>query len=359
MAEIKKRFSKKYNKWKFTASIRIKGYPSITETFDRLTDAKQWASQTESDIRRGISLSQLESRKHTLNDLIDRYIETELPKRKSDQAKFLMQLNWWKDKIGAYYLSNITTSLLTECRDELAKEDSLKPKNGKTTRSNATVNRYIYCLSTVFSIAVRDWEWLNENPMHKVRKFKEDNQRTRFLTEQEVAKLLHYCKESSYVLYLIVLIALSTGARYGEILNLTWNNVDLKNDLFYFMNTKNGDNRGVPITSIVKKELLSYQKQRSSILLFPNHNGTKPIDIRKGFRNALKKANIKDFHFHDLRHTGASFLAMSGKTLSEIAEVLGHKTLQMVKRYSHLTKGHTKKVLEDMNSKLFSEVNEG
>lgn len=357
MAEIKKRFSKKYNKWKYTASIRIKGYPSITETFDRLTDAKQWASKVESDIRRGISLSELEARKHALNDLIDRYIETELPKRASDQKKFLKQLSWWKNKIGAYYLSNITTSLLTECRDELATEASLKPKNGKTTRSNATVNRYLACLSIVLSVGVRDWEWLNENPMFKVRKLKEDNKRVRYLTEAEVARLLEECKNSSLVLFIIVFIALSTGARYSEILNLTWNNVDLGNDLFYFLNTKNGDNRGVPITPIIKEILVKYKQSKTSILVFPNKEGTKPIDIRKGFRNSLERANIKDFHFHDLRHTAASSLAMTGKTLSEISEILGHKTLQMVKRYSHLTVGHNASVLADMNNKLFSKVN--
>ncbi len=357
MAEIKKRFSKSKNKYTYTVSIRIKGYPSVNETFDRITDAKEWASRTEADIKRGISLSELESRKHTLNELIDRYINVELPKRNSDREKFKMQLLWWKHKIGAYYLSNINTALLTQCKEELLNEPSLKPKNGRTTRSEATVNRYLACLSIVLSTAVRDWEWLNENPMFKVRKLKEDNARIRFLEPEEVARLLDACKESSYELYLIVFIALSTGARYGEILNLTWNNIDLDNNLFYFMDTKNGENRGVPITSRVKAELEEYKKQRTTMLVFPDKTGTKPVDRRKGFRNALKKCNITNFHFHDLRHTAASSLAMSGKTLSEIAEILGHKTLAMVKRYSHLTKGHTAKVLEDMNSRLFSKVN--
>jgi len=357
MAEIKKRFSKKKNKFMYTASIRLVGHPSITKTFDRLTDAKDWSSQMESDIKRGMSISRLESTKHTLNELIDRYIQNELPKRKSDKKKFLMQLTWWKKKIGAYYLSNITTSLLTQCRDELASEDSIKPKNKNMTRSNATVNRYLACLSTVLSVGVRDWEWLNENPMFKVRKLKENNERIRFLTETEVSKLLKKCKESSEELYLVVLIALSTGARYSEILNLTWNNVDMEHNLFYFMDTKNGENRGVPITNIVKSELIKYSVTKESLFVFPSMDKNHPRDIRKGFRKALERANINNFHFHDLRHTAASSLAMSGKTLSEIAEILGHKTLQMVKRYSHLTKGHTANVLADMNEKLFSKVN--
>ena len=139
-------------KYTYTVSIRIKGYPSVNETFDRITDAKEWASRTEADIKRGISLSELESRKHTLNELIDRYINVELPKRNSDREKFKMQLLWWKHKIGAYYLSNINTALLTQCKEELLNEPSLKPKNGRTTRSEATVNRYLACLSIVLSI---------------------------------------------------------------------------------------------------------------------------------------------------------------------------------------------------------------
>lgn len=360
MAEIKKRFSKRKNKCTYTASIRIKGYPNITQTFERLTDAKNWASKTESDIRRGISLNELESRKHTLNELINRYIEIELPKRKSDKKKFEMQLNWWSNEIGDYFLSSITTALLTECRDKLSKENSIKPKKGKEIRSNATINRYLACLSTVLSTAVRDWEWMNENPMFKVRKLKENNGRVRYLTQNEVAKLLETCKQSksAKVLYLITLIALSTGARYSEITRLTWNNIDLENNQFYFMDTKNGDNRGVPITQKVKEEIEKYKNSETikTTLVFPNKEGTKPINVRKAFNNALKRSKITNFCFHDLRHTAASFLAMSGKSSTEIAEILGHKTLQMVKRYSHLTKGHKLETLEEMSNLLFSNI---
>ena len=86
-------------------------------------------------------------------------------------------------------------------------------------------------------------------------------------------------------------------------------------------------------------------------LLFPGKNPEKPIDLRKPFDNALKQAEIADFRWHDLRHCTASYLAMNGASLAEIAEVLGHKTLQMVKRYAHLSDGHVSSVVESMNKK--------
>ncbi len=126
------------------------------------------------------------------------------------------------------------------------------------------------------------------------------------------------------------------------------------------MGTKNGDNRGVPITDklceILKEHKKNSLRHIKNDFVFSNEKGDAPINRKKAFRNAVKKSKLEDFHFHDLRHTAASYLAMSGKSITEIAEILGHKTLQMVKRYSHLTKGHTKNVLEDMNVSLFSEV---
>ncbi len=357
MAEIKERYSKNKKKYTYTVSIRIKGYPHVSKTFNRKTDAVEWAKQTETDIKRGIYFKEYEASRHTVEELIDRYIKYELPKRKSDQQKFLLHLNWWKSKIGKYYLSSINTPLITEYKDILSHEPSKHIIKGNKTLSKATINRYLSTLSIVFSFAVKDWGWMSENPVYNVRKETEDNARVRFLTKEEIKILLDECRKSSYELYLTTLIALSTGARYSEIISLTWDNIDLKNNLFYFMNTKNGENRGVPITKIIQKELLEYSKIRSikNKFLFPGTNPQKPCNRIKAFNNAVKKAGIKDFRFHDLRHTAASYLAMSGKTLSEIAEVLGHKTLQMVKRYSHLTKGHTANVLEDMNNRMFKE----
>ena len=168
-------------------------------------------------------------------------------------------------------------------------------------------------------------------------------------------RLLKACKEQSIELYLCVLIALSTGARYSEITNLSWKDIDMQHKQFHFLNTKNGDDRGVAITTNVYNELNNFRKIRkiNSDKVFISNDGKNIIYLRGQFEKALKNAKIENFHFHDLRHTAASFLAKGGASLLEIATILGHKTLQMVQRYSHLTKGHTAQVLEEMNEVMF------
>ncbi len=366
MADIQKR-KKKDGKISYTARIRVKGYPTISASFERLTDARSWAAEKESMMKRGRKIKEIESRKHTLAELIDRYIEYELPKRKSDHKKFQTHLSWWKNKIGAYLLSDITSSLLSQCKDELSKEPSPKFKldskgnRVETYRSPATVNRYIATLSIVLSKAYKEWEWLEENPMSKVAKFKENRGRTRFLSEEEQTSLLLACKEmSNPLIYLLVVLALSTGARLGELLSLTWDNVNLNSDepMLYFMETKNGENRAVPLTGYALELLKEHSKIRklNSKLVFARNDGTKPADLRWQWEKALEKSGIKNFRFHDLRHTAASNLAMNGASLLEIGEILGHKTQAMTKRYSHLTKKYTASVLERANKAMFKNI---
>lgn len=356
MSTIREIIGKDGNK-SYHVEIRIKGYKPMRATFDRKTDAKTWAGEIESKMRRGLRIKDAEATKHTLAELIDRYIKEELPNRKSDQAKFKMQLVWWRDKIGDCMLSQITPNLLSKYKDVLAKEPSLKPQKGNLTRSGATVNRYMACLSIVLSKATKEWEWIDENPMFKVAKKQETRGRVRYLAREEKSKLLSECKNLSRELYLLVLIAVTSGARYGEIINLKWNNIDFSNRLYHFLNTKNGDDRGVPIAGIVFEELKVFGNVRNikSDYIFSNKNGGK-LYLRNLFYKAMENSGIEDFHFHDLRHTAASYLAMNGASLLEIAEILGHKTLAMVKRYSHLTQKHTANLIDRMVEKEFGNL---
>ena len=148
MALIEERKTKN-GKIKYRVLIRVKGYPTMSATFDKITDARTWANNNESAMKLGRHIKDAEAKKHTLSDLIKRYKETELLRRKSDQAKFEMQLDWWDKKIGAYLLSDINPALLSKYKEILGTEQSTKPKNGNKTRSNATVNRYLACLSIV------------------------------------------------------------------------------------------------------------------------------------------------------------------------------------------------------------------
>lgn len=349
----------------YQAKIRMKGFPPESASFKQKTKAVIWANSTEAAMREGRYFKTVEAKKHTLGELIDRYIQNELPHRKSDHKKFEMQLNWWKDRLGAYLLSDIKAPLLAEYRDKLKKEPSVKElKNGGTIekpRSNATVNRYMASLSIALTVASREWQWLEENPMFKVAKKKEHRGRIRFLSDEERQALLNACEQASNPLInLLVVIALSTGARFSEILYLKWENVDFKRKMFYFMDTKNKDHRAVPISSKAYDLLKQHAKVRkiNTSYVFARPDGKKPMDLRWQWEEVIKKANLTDFRFHDLRHTAASYLAMNGATLVEISEILGHKTMQMVKRYSHLTQKHTAEVLERMNEKQFANVSE-
>lgn len=346
MASIRKLKSGKYH-----VEVRIKGHQPVRATFDRLTDAKTWANKIESDIHLGKHLN-LKAKKYTVNQLIDKYIDEELPKRNSDIKKFKMQLEWWRNEIGAYYLSAVTPELLSSSKNKLLTEPTLKPQKGKLNRSPATVNRYMACISIVFSKAVKEWGLLEKNPMFAISKEKESRGRVRFLSDVEQEKLLKVCKEISEDLFLFVLIAITSGARYSEILHLRWQDLDFKNNQYHFIDTKNGESRGVPIASIVSKKLKEKAKVRNlkSDYIFSTSGG-KLIYIRGQFYKAIEKTKIKDFHIHDLRHCAASYLAMNGASLLEIAEILGHKTLAMVKRYSHLTIKHTSRLIEDTAKK--------
>jgi integrase len=142
--------------------------------------------------------------------------------------------------------------------------------------------------------------------------------------------------------------------RSGELLALTWRDIDLTRGLVTLHNTKNGERRVIPITGYALELLREYVQRRGHTdILFPNYAGTQSRSIRRAWEYVIRRAGIDDFRFHDLRHSAASYLAMNGASLMEIAEILGHKTLSMVKRYAHLSEPHTRNVIERMNRAVF------
>lgn len=326
--------------------IRLKGYPPQSATFDRKTDAKRWAQKTEAAMREGRHFKSLEAARHTMADMIDRYLETILPGKKSarDQKR---HLQWWRKALGSYLLKDVTPSLIAEQRERLAKGN----------RTNSTVNRYLTSMSHPFTIAQREWGWVESNPLRSVSKLKEPRGRVRYLSTNERTRLLNACKEHSNPdLYLAVVLALSTGARQSEIWGLRWPQIDFDRGLIVLTETKNNERRSVPIVDVAFGLLWEKARFRrlDTDLVFPSRkNVAIPLDMRNPFEDALKKAGIEDFRWHDLRHTTASELAMNGATLAEIAEVLGHKSLSMVKRYAHLSESHTLSVVQSMNKKMW------
>ena len=344
MASIEKRETKTGDT-SYRVKIKLKGYPPQTATFQRITDAKKWAAATESAIRENRHFKTAEAKKHSFNDLVSRYYSEILPNyNEKEQKERKSKLEWWAKNIGHSLLSDITPVAISEHKS-------------KMTQGAATVDKYIKNLSHAFTIAVNDWGWLEDNPVKKVTSPKLPDGRVRFLDDDERAKLLKACKESSNAwLYPCVILALSTGMRQAELMGLKWTDVNLKDGFLILQKTKNGTRRRVPLAGHGLQLLQEHAKVRrlDTPLLFPGKaHPNQPIDLRKPFETALKAAEINDFHWHDLRHCTASYLAMNGASLAEIAEVLGHKTLSMVKRYAHLSDGHVSNVVASMNAKIF------
>lgn len=376
MAVIEKRRTKE-GKIHYRVKIRLKGQPPQTATHERLTDAKRWAQVTEAAIREGRHFKTTEAKKHTLAEAVDRYLQTVLPRAGRDRVKREAHLSWWKERVGKYVLADVTPALIGECRDALMSENTLRGG----LRSGATANRYLSALSHLLSIAVNEWGWLEDSPMRKVNKSRESRGRVRFLDENERERLFRACKESSNeLLFPAVIVSISTGIRLGELLALKWGDVDFGRRRLILHHTKNGEKRGVPLAGQALQVLQEMEKRRriDSSLIFcqsKNRYGSKgsnlrsdadadkeggvqkvqkPVSLRGAWEAALKKGEIENFRWHDLRHCCASYLLMSGASTAEIAEILGHKTLAMVKRYSHLADGHAGKVIERMNEQFVS-----
>ena len=336
----------------YRVKVRLKGHPAATGTFQRLTDAKRWAQSTEAAIHEGRYFKTAKAKRHTLGDLVDRYIKEVLPIKPKNASNTKQHLVWWQSKLGAYALSDVTSALIVKCRNELL---ATTTRRG-TKMANGTVVRYMASLSHAFSLAVKDWQWIDDSPLRKVTKPKEPRGRERFLSDSERDALLQACRVStSRFLYTVVVLALSTGMRRGEIMSLRWTQVDLVNGRILLFETKNDTSRAVPLAgrALAMMTDLAQERGLETDLVFYGEVVNQPVDLTKPWTTALAKAKVTNFRFHDLRHSAASYLAMNGATTIEIAAVLGHKTLQMVKRYSHLANSHTSSVVTSMNEKIF------
>jgi integrase len=187
-------------------------------------------------------------------------------------------------------------------------------------------------------------EWVERNPCKRVTKPKENHGRVPFLSDEERPHLLKSCRKDDD-LYLAVLLSLTTGARQGEVMNLRWGQIDFKRKVITLEKTKNGDKRAL---GLVGEALVLLQKRakvrnlKDDRVFPPTERAKKAdcLDLRQPWEAALKEAGVTDFHWHDMRHTAASYLAMSGVSLVEIAKMLGHRTLAMVARYAHLSDEH-------------------
>lgn len=366
MASIQRIVSPITKSVSYRAQVRVKGRPAQSETFPNRKEAQAWAASIETAIREGRHFPHAAARRTSFDALAKVYTETVLAEfDEKERATRTRQLKWWAEQFAGLALAEITADRISQARDRLAAETFSrgKPRKDKKTgevivpkahkRSGGTVNRYIACLSHTLSFAVQERRLLERNPVSDINRKKEPRGRTRFLTDEERAALLDACGKSEWTpLHTLVLLAITTGARKGGLIRLKWSDVDLKNGRALLRETKDDEQRTLPLAGKALEALreLKLQNSARSEWVFPQPSGLPgPYEhFDTHWYAALEAAGISDFHFQDLRHTTASMLAAQGASLLEIADVLGHKTLAMVKRYSHRVVDHKAKVIERM-----------
>jgi integrase len=326
----------------YRAQIKRKGAPILSKTFKRKTDAEAWAKKQEVAMIEGEHFPERAAQRHTFSEAAERYMAEHLPTLNSPNTR-ARNVEWWTEKLGRLRLSGVTPEIINEHLKALSEEPF---RHGKT-RTASTINHYRIAVTHVLKMA-RKWGWIGTLQTDRVTRVKIDNARVRYLDDNELPRLLEAVKHHPD-LNLVVLLALGTGARAGELLGLTWAQVDLKKRQILLTQTKNGDMRTLPVPEQCVSLLAGKVRRLDTPLIFPSHRHPQtPIDLRRPWAEALATAQIENFRFHDLRHSAASYLVQQGVSLIAVAALLGHRTLQMTKRYSHLAPEH----LAELGSKL-------
>lgn len=305
----------------------------------------------------------VEARRRTLGEAIDRYLIDEVPKKRAG-GMHRATLPWWKAAIGNLKLADITSAALVEQRAKIARGTYRRanPASKRTTlakgeaprefkRTAATVNRYLSCLGHVLTVARREWHWISHNPMDGVSKLSEASGRVRYLSADERTRLLAETVKDPQ-LHTLVILALSTAARAGEIVNLKWSDVEIKEQRVLLRVTKNAEPRAVWVHGEALRLLKDQGKVRrlNDDRVFTSKTG-KRYRYEKAFDAACDAAKIEDFTFHDLRHSAATYLAREGATEQQLKAIGGWKS-NVVSRYVHLAAQDAKDVLEKMNEKI-------
>jgi integrase len=306
-------------------------------------DAQDMLIQRKKEIMEGkepITIKRIDN--HIFKELADHYITwAERQKSFNTKKNFVRQLT---SVFGNYPLRTFATRLIEEYQTKFI-------TNGKAP---ATANRHLATLKHMMAKAV-EWEMVEDGVLKKVRKVKllpENNRRLRYLSKDECQALINACASH---LKPLVITALNTGCRKSEILNLEWEkHIDLKHDFILLSETKNGERREIPINQTLRDTLQRIPRRLDIPYVFYNPDTLKPYrnDMQRSFKSACKKVGIKDFRYHDLRHTFASHLVMAGIDLTTVSRLLGHKTLTMTLRYAHLAPSHMVKAVEVLDNTI-------
>jgi len=281
---------------------------------------------------------------YSFRELSEKYILWVTGRQNSAQIK-VYTIGQLLSVYGDMQLKRFNTAIVDQLQTDLINKGYKPASNNKVTN----------LVKHMLNKAV-EWEMVTEDILKRVRKvkpLKDSGKRLRYLTIEEVQTLISKCDAH---LQPIVITALNTGMRKGEILSLQWeSNIDLKHGFILLDQgmTKNGNRREIPINDTLRGVLQGLTRRLDIPHVFYDQGTGKPFkNIKRSFNTALRRAGIRDFHFHDLRHTFASHLVMAGVDLTTVSRLLGHKSLNMTLRYSHLSPGHLNNAVNILDKAL-------
>lgn len=305
------------NKWQ--ARIRRSGQPDVTKTFLTKIDAEKWARSIEIEMDRATYVNSSFAEKTQFKDLIERYLKEITPTLRSFHEDTYRLKKLIKNPIAQLNLTQLTPIRIAKYRDERSSE--IKP---------STLLRELSHISSIINHARREWGLNIENPVNLIKKPPMPQGRNRILNDNELNHLLIELEKISPWYKLLVEFALETAMRRGEIMSLLWVNIDFEKSVAYLPLTKNGDSRYVPLSSKAIRILKSLPKGIDG-RAFPLNKGT----VSTLFLRAARRAKIENIRFHDLRHMSITRLASIFSSPMELASISGHKSLSMLKRYTH------------------------
>lgn len=342
MAYIKESRTKSGEK-RYQTQVRLKGLKPIVRTFRLKKDAVAFVRKVEGDSELSRKLGAPVAESILFKDLVDLYMH----QHQGRDPSIVGRLAYWVSRFGDKPVTQIDEEAVDDGLIKLAEE-----------RTGSTVNRYKSTLSAVFIFYIRHKDYKKlvlhikfTNPVRgeTVSKFSENPAKDRFLDQAEQEALIKACKSSHWEkLYLLVLMALTTGARKGELLNLKWDAIDFQNRTAALIRgeTKNKKPRLLPLTKPVIQELMKYREITNFLIFQSTVSKSTPFDVKKAWYKALQTSGIGHCRFHDLRHTAASNLVRAGRTLFEVGTLLGHSSIQMTQRYSHLAIHDTRDMVD-------------
>lgn len=420
MAYIRKYYTAK-KEVRYKAEITVKGTKPVSKSFILFNDAKIWAREEESKLQR-LGAGIRDNHSHTLSEAIDRYIK-EYPADQVSIRDITYHLERWREELGNRHMQTIRPHELVAVRDCLSRE----PKLGKgfyghiiiplfhkdgtpKLRKPKTVQAYLDTLGALFNKAMREWEWVDYNPVRAIKKLKHNDERNRYLSDHfhlwpgeaearhwdelrdeekeevsfkfprayELPRLFEalknqvnvpvVCRNKPMWAYYLCIIQLELGLRLSEATHMVWEEndlidhpiviVDLNRKVIMLKSTKHDtSSRLKPISDGAFAIFMELYKERryDTPLVFPREDGKAPFKFRERITRAIRDSSLQDFRWHDLRHTTASYLSMMGAGQREIMEALHHKTMMSSQRYQHLSCEHMRGLFNKLSGVIGDE----